>query len=122
MSDKKCHAIREVKKYMDDSGREVLEFVQVFGKDKDPDIVKGAVMIRVGMMSPNGQAMPPQTIRLEFLFDEGTSVKAAFDTFDAVAQSEVDKWKKEQEEHAKAARVVGAKAMPKIIGPDGRPM
>ena len=123
MAEKPCHAIREVKKYVDPDGREVLEFVQVFGKNESNPIVKGAVIVRVGMSAP-GMPMRQQDMRLEFLFEDGVTVKKAFEIFDTIAQGEVDRWKKEQDEKAKDGRIVGARAMPglNLLGPNGRPM
>jgi len=119
--EKKCHNIREIKKYTDDEGRSVLEYVQVFGKDPAPSIIKGEVMIRFNVMGPGGQPMP-QTVRLEFIFPDVTGVKAAFEKFDDVAKAEVEAWKKDQDERMKASRVISAKQMPTLMGPDGKPM
>lgn len=120
MSEKACHAIREVKKYVDPEGREVLEFVQVFGKATEPNLVKGAVMLMIG----GGMNMPPRQMRLEWAFPEGISVKKAFETFDAAATAEVEMFKKQQQEQAKANSVVGAGAgaMSMLLGPNGKPM
>lgn len=116
MSEKACHAIREVKKYVDPEGREVLEFVQVFGKATEPNLVKGAVMLMIG----GGM----NKMRLEWAFPEGISVKKAFETFDAAATAEVEMFKKQQQEQAKANSVVGAGAgaMSMLLGPNGKPM
>ena len=122
MSEKPCHSIREVKKYMDSEGHEVLEFVQVFGKDPAPPLVKGAIMLRVGMVGPGGMQVQPQNIRLEWAFPEGTGVKKAFEIFDESAKAEVERFKKEQDERMKAARIVGAHAMPPILGANGKAM
>lgn len=122
MAEKACHDIRRVDKYVDSQGREVLAFVQVFGKDQEPTLVKGAVMLRVGVTGPGGVPlpMPPQNIRLEWSFPEGTSVKKAFEMFDEVAKVEVERFKADQAEKAKASRVVGARAMPPILGANGK--
>lgn len=116
------HDIREVKRYVDVAGREVIEFIPVFGKDKEAPLVKGVVNIKVGAIAPNGAPMPPQNVRLEFAFDDGTSIKKAFETFDEVANSEVKAWKKEQDERLKASKIVSAHSMPSLVGADGRPM
>lgn len=122
MSDKKCHGIREVKTYMDEAGREVKEFIQVFGKDPEPPIVKGAVMIKIGAMAPNGMPMGAQNVRLEWMFPEGTTIKAAFETFDKVADAELETFKKEHQERMRANRIVPAAGMPPLVGADGKPV
>ena len=122
MAEKACHDIRKVEKYVDSEGREVLEFVQIYGKDKEPPLIKGAAVIRVAPVM-QGRPMPPQSIRIEFNFpDEVTSIKRAFEMFDEVAKAEVNRWQKEQNEKAKASNVVGARAMPglNLLGPDGK--
>ena len=121
MSEKASHAIRKVEKYVDPEGREVLEFVQVFGRSPDPNLVKGAVMLQVSMSGPGGMR-PPKGIRLEFAFPDGTGVKKAFETFDEVAKKEVERFKKDMDDKMKAGRVVPATSMPKIIGADGKPL
>ena len=119
--EKQCHDIREVKHFVDSNGREVMEFVQVFGKTPESPLVKGTVVITVGMISPNGMRMPPQNVRLEWPFPEGTSVKRAFEIFDDHAKAEVKRWEKEQQEKAKAAQIVVARAMPPpLLGADGK--
>lgn len=122
MAEKSSHGIRRVDKYVDPEGREVLEFVQVFGKNPEPSLVKGAVMLQVGMVGPGGMQLPPKSIRLEFAFPDGTGVKKAFEIFDEVANGEVARFKKETDERMKANRVVPAAAMPKIVGADGKPL
>ena len=120
MAEKECHSIREVKRYMDAAGHEVLEFIQVFGKNPEPPLVKGGAIIRVQSVSSAGQRLPPQNIRLEWAYPEGTSVKKAFETFEDAVKVEIEKWQKEQQEQAKAAQVVGARSMPPLLGADGK--
>lgn len=122
MAEKACHGIREVKKFVDEDGREVLEFLPVYGKNKEVPLVKGSVMVRIGMTAPNGMPMPPQTIRLEWAFPDGTTVKKAFELFDKTAEAEVELWKKLQADRAKENRVVRAGAMPALLGSDGKPI
>jgi hypothetical protein len=115
------HGIMEVKTFVDDGGREVKQFTQVFGKEKDPCFYKGRVMVRVQPVSPQGIPMPPQTIPFEFVFPENTvGLKMAFDTFDKVAKTEVDEHAKKMREQQAANRVVPAAAMPALLGPDGK--
>jgi len=122
MAEKECHSIREVKRYMDAEGHEVMEFVQVFGKNPALSIVKGGAIIRVQGIAQNGQRMPPQNIRLEWAYPEGTSVKKAFETYEDAVKVEIEKWQKEQQEQAKAAQIVGARTMPPLLGADGKAM
>jgi hypothetical protein len=117
------HSIREVKTYVDTDGREVIEFIPLFGKEKEAPFLKGRFTIQVGAMAPNGVPMGRQNVRLEFPFDEGVGVKKAFEDFDELAQKEVETWKKEQDERMKASKIIGAHAMPSaLVGADGRPM
>ena len=117
--------IMEVRKFVDHDGREVLQFTQMFGKAKDPDFYKGRVMVRIQPTGPNGP-MPPQMVPFEFLFPEGTGLKKAFDTFDAVAKKEVDEHAKQmREKHEKTekpseSKVIPVRTMPSILGADGK--
>jgi len=126
MAEKACHGIRRVDKYVDPDGREVLAFVQVYGKDDGGEpLVKGAVTVMIGRVAPNGMQMPPQSVRLEWACPYGTSVKKAFEMFDESAKSEVERFKKDLDEKSKANRVVGARAMPPLpglLGANGKPM
>jgi len=117
------HGIMEVKRFVDEQGREVLQFSQMFGKDdtKSEPFYKGRAMVRVQPMAPNGVPLPPQSVPFEFLFPEGTGLKRAFDTFDEVAKREVEEHAKKMKEQAAANRVVGATMMPPILGADGKP-
>jgi hypothetical protein len=120
MADKACHAIREVKKYMDPEGREVLEFVPVFGKNTEASLVKGAVVLALGGIGPGGVQMPARHMRLEWSFPEGTSIKKAFETFDEAAKAEVEVFKKQQEAKAKSENIVRAGALPTLLGANGK--
>ena len=115
------HEIMEVKIYMDPNGREVKEFIQVFGKDKEPNFYKGGAVMRVQGMAPNGSPVV-QDRRFEFAFPKGTGLKRAFETFDEVAKTEMDSYAKMMREQAAASRVVRANAMPPLLGADGKPM
>ena len=121
IAEKQCNDIREVKKYVDSGGREVLEFVQVFGKSPESSLVKGAVHVQIQPVA-NGIPLPPQTIRLEFAFPEGVGVKRAFEMFDGTAKAEVERCKEEQNKRAQANRIVRAAAVPQFMGPDGKPV
>jgi hypothetical protein len=122
MSEKACHGIRKVEKYVDEEGREVFEFVQVFGKSPESNLVKGAVMLALGGIGPGGMQIPVRHMRLEWAFPEGTSIKKAFEIFDVEAEKEVERFKKQQAEQAKANQVVRAGALPTLLGADGKAM
>jgi hypothetical protein len=120
MAEKACHAIREVKRYMDPEGREVLEFVPVFGKTTEASLVKGAVVLALGGIGPGGVQMPARHMRLEWSFPEGTSIKKAFETFDEAAKAEVELFKKQQEAKAKSENIVRTGALPTLLGANGQ--
>lgn len=124
MAEKACHLIRRVDKYVDTAGREVIEFVPVFGKEKEASLLKGVVVVMLGKAGPDGQPLPGsgQNIRLEWAFPDGTSLKKAFETYDEEAKAEVERFSKDRMEKMKASRVVGASAMPKLLGLDGKPL
>ena len=113
--------ICKVTEYVDADGREVNEFEPQFGKDKDPTFYKGAGMMKVQGMTPRGPVM--QDIRFEFIFPTGTTLKKAFESYDEEAEKAVAAWRKQQQEHAAANKVVGAKSIPTgLLGKDGKPM
>jgi hypothetical protein len=114
------HTIMEVKKFVDDQSREVNQFTQVFGKDKDESFYKGKAMVRVQPMNQQGMPMPPQIIPFEFCFPEGITLKKAFDTFDEVCKKEIDEQAKEMKERAAASKVVPASSMPTLLGANGK--
>lgn len=113
--------IMEVKTYVDPEGREVREFIQVFGKDKEANFYKGGAIMRIQGLAPNGMPVV-QNRRFEFLFPQGTSLKRAFETFDQVAKTEMDSYAALMKEEVAKNKVVGARAMPPLLGPDGKPM
>jgi hypothetical protein len=121
------HAIREVRSYVDDKGREVNEFVQAFGRDKAPNFYKGraVVMVRVA-----GQNVPPRHQSFEFDLD-ATSVKRAFEMFDDAAEDNLknmrEQQKKTQEAQKRAMEDQSRITVPggtgkNILGPSGRPL
>jgi len=115
------HKIRKVTVYEDGEGRMVREYIQVFGKDKNPNALDGIATFNVRAQNPmTGQVMT-QTMKLEFEFPLGTGVKKAFELFDEYANRRMEEYKKQQEDKAAAARIVGAKNIP-LMGPDGKPM
>ena len=61
-------------------------------------------------------------MKLEFEFPLGTSLKKAFELFDEFAKKRMDEHQKQQQEAAAAGRVVGAKTIPPLMGPDGKPL
>jgi len=113
------HSIREIRRYVDDKGREVMEFVAVFGKNKEPNFYKGRAVIQVRVQNPQGIPMPPQMQPFEFDI-EATSVRKAFELFDDAAQAELDRMRKE---HQERSRIVAARGVPQsILGSDGKPI
>jgi arginyl-tRNA synthetase len=116
-------SIRQVNYYVDDAGRKVHEFIQMYGKKKDPKFYKGEALIVISHPL-HGQ----QHVRLEFLLEEARSIQEAFRQFDEVAESEKNRWVKEETARAQEAakeergKVVGVKTMPKILGPGGKPV
>ena len=92
---------REVKKYIDDDGREVIELIPI--DDSSGAIVKGAIMLQVSL------AGKTDSIRMEFVFPSGTSISGAFDSFDKVAGFEVEKFRNEQNKRAEEYRLAKAK-------------
>jgi phosphoketolase len=123
MAEKACHDIMRVEKFVDPQGHEVAAFSAVFGKDKDCFVLfKGRVALMRQLVGPNGQVGTSQPMNFEFDFPEGTGLKKAFETFDDVAKAAVEKFTKDQKEFAKANKVVGATAMPKLVGLNGKPL
>lgn len=112
------HAIREVRSYVDDKGREVKEFVQVFGKSKSANFYKGRAVIQVRMAGPGGVPMPPRHQPFEFDI-EATGVKKAFELFDQAAEEELARMREAQKERDRIA-VPGQG--PSILGPGGKPI
>lgn len=116
------HKIREVRLYEDGEGRMVKEYVQVFGKEKKPNAYDGVATFQITAQHPVTGQVVRQTMKLEFEFPLGTSLKAAFELFDELAKKRMEEHKKQQEDAAAASRVVGARAMPPLMGPDGKPL
>jgi len=120
MSEPKRHKIREVKVYDDGEGRIVKEYVQVFGKDKAPNAYDGVASFQVRARNPMTGQVLLQTMKLEFEFPLGTSLKRAYELFDELAGKRFEEYRKQQEDKA---RIVGAKTVPSgLMGPDGKPL
>ena len=119
-------SILEVKRFVDQDGREVHQYKEIIATGNKELFYKGKVPVRINPVGPNGQPGQPQTIPFEFLFPEGTDLKTAFDTFDTTAKQQVDehakKMMEQQKEKKAASKVVPIKSMPSILGADGRPM
>ena len=111
------HSIREVRSYVDNRGREIKEFIQVFGKNKVANFYKGRAVIQVRMSGPRGP-MPPQHQPFEFDI-EATGVKRAFELFDESAEAELSRMREAQKERERIA-VPGAPSS--ILGPGGNPI
>ena len=113
--------IMEVKTYVDPEGREVREFIQVFGKDREPNFYKGGAVMRVQGIAPNGAPVIQQR-RFEFLFPKGTTLKRAFEIFDETAKAEIDAYAKMMREEMAASKIVRATAVPPLVGANGKPL
>jgi len=115
-------SIREVRSFVDDQGREIKEFTQVFGEKRDPKFYKGVARLVIQAPDPR---IPPQDIRLEFLFDDGTTLKQAFATFDERGEKEKNRWVEQQRKMASEAKkqVVGVRGkLSNLFGPSGKPI
>lgn len=113
--------IMEVKIFVDAGGREVREFSQVFGKNKEEPFYKGFAIMVVQARRPDGMPLPPKEQRVEFPFPEGTTLKKAFEDYDVVAKKEMDEYVKALNEKAAEKKIVPASAMPPILGANGKP-
>lgn len=112
------HSIREIRTYVDNKGRNVREFIQVYGKGKEPNFYKGSAVVQVQMQHPQGIPMPPQMRPFEFDIP-ASGVRGAFEAFDEAAQSELKEMKRRQQEQS---RIVTARSIPSLLGGDGKPM
>ena len=127
MSEKKHDpdTIRQLNTYVDDAGRRVNEFVQMYGKKKEPKFFKGEALIVIKAPDPN---IPPQHARIEWLFESARTLQEAFAQFDREAAAEKDRWiehqKKAAVEHAKNKGKSGKIVTlgKKLFGADGRPI
>jgi hypothetical protein len=113
--------IMEVKTFVDAAGREVKEFSQVFGKEKIVPFYKGLAVMVVQARRPDGIPLPPREQRVEFPFPDGTTLKKAFEDYDAIAKKEMDDYIKRLNEKAAANRVVPVSGVAPILGADGKP-
>jgi hypothetical protein len=122
MSEHDRSAVRKLEIFVDDKGREVMQFSPVFGKNKEkiPCVFKGSTTRVITAQTADGRRLPPQQMRFEFHLDV-QSLRKAFEIFDECAEKEIERWKKEQDEKAAASRVVGAR-MGGLMGPDGKPI
>lgn len=111
------HSIREVRTYVDDKGREVKEFVQTFGKNKEPNFYKGRAVIQISVQGPRGVPMPPRNQPFEFDI-EATGVKRAFEMFDEAAEEELTRMR----ERHKDQQRISTPQRGQIFGPGGNPI
>jgi len=111
--------VAEVRQYVSEDGHRVIEFVEMFGSDKGKASYKGIVTLQ--MRSPDPR-MAPQNMPLEFAFEPGTTLKKAFELYDKEAEKAVEAFKKEQKERQDANKIIQAKGMPTMLGPNGKPM
>lgn len=112
------HAIREIRTYVDNKGRNVREFIQVYGKGKEPNFYKGSAVVQVQMQHPQGIPMPPQMRPFEFDIP-ASGVRGAFEAFDRAAQTELQEMQKRQKEQS---RIVAARSVPTLMGANGKPL
>jgi len=118
------HSVRKVTSYIDDGGREVREFEQVFGRDKEDNSYVGVALVMMRGVHPmTGQPMQKHDA-VEFNIPEATSVKKAFEMFDDLAQAEINNRQEAAQAAANAQRskIVPAKTAPTLLGSDGKPM
>lgn len=109
------HAIREIRTYVDDKGREVKEFVQVFGKNKEPNFYKGRAVIQINAQTPQGVSLPPRHEPFEFDI-EAVALKKAFELFDEAAEAELARIK----ERRKDQKRISVPQRGSIVGPGGK--
>lgn len=114
------HEIMEVKSFVDAKGREVRQFTQMYGKNKDASFYKGVAMAVIRQQNPMGINAPPMTRPFEFVMPEATGLKKAFEIFDVEAKKALNEIQKMENERMAANKVVPAGAMPTILGPTGK--
>lgn len=119
MSDKE-NAWAEQHTFRDKDGREVNMFEIVEGPERGKQVFKGKVLLTM-RVSPDPR-VPPQKVPFEFDFPEGKSFTWVRKHFDEEAQKAVTQFEKDQKEaQAEAAKkIVTAKDMPGLLGPNGR--
>jgi len=100
---------RRVELYVDQNGRQIKAFETV-PRDKKRVFYRG-----VGNMLAQSPGAPPQRVSFEFGFPDGIELEKAFETFDVEAAMAVDKFRQEQ-----AKKIVPAKAVPNLLGPNGQ--
>ena len=119
MAENQGHDVRRVDRYVDSNGREVLEFVQVFGKSKEASLVKGAMTLKINVMTPMGPQ--PQMQRHEWPFPDGTGVKKAFEKWDEAANAELEMIKKDNADKAKEqTKKIVTPLSGRLVGLDGK--
>jgi hypothetical protein len=120
MSDKGRREVAEMRTFKDGENREVIGFYSVLpekaGGSKPRPVFRGVAT--VVMKTPDGkQAGAP--IRFEFPFKNGVTLEDAFDMFDGEFEKA---WGEHQKKMAERGRIVAARMMPKLMGPDGKPV
>ena len=113
------HSILEVRKYVDDQGRQVNEFIQVFGKSKKPNFYKGRAVMQVRVSGPGGVPMPPRNQAFEFDI-EAMALKKAFELFDDAAAAALEDMRKQAQDQNRIMAARG-EGMP-LVGANGQPL
>lgn len=116
MSEKPEYSIRKMTEYIDESGRCVKCLEQVFGKNKEPDILIGVCRVKMKMKNPMGMPVMNTQV-IDFQFPEGTGVKKAFETFDSEADKAVKEYTKNVQEAQKKAQENAAEGK-RILTPE----
>lgn len=125
--DKDIHGIMEIKTFVDEKGREVTQFTPFYRTGTDPEPLpkyRGTARLVIKRLHPVTKQEMIQERDLTFVYPEGTNLKQAFKIFDELADAEVKRWQSEQQrlaaEEAAKNKIQTARAMPTIVGPNGR--
>ena len=124
MKEHDSHSIRKVTAYVDGGGREIREFEQIFGKNKEENSYVGVALVVMKAQHPvTGQTVSKHDA-VEFPIEGVTSIKKAFEVFDAEAKKEIELRQKQAQDAQKEKNLI---AMPGgkgkgILGADGAPV
>jgi len=124
MKEHNRQSIMKVTSYVDDGGREVREFEQCFGKDKEPNSYVGVALVVMQAIHPVTGAPVRKHEALEFPIDDVTSIKKAFEKFDDAAQVDINKRQEAaKKQAADQSRIItpGGKPALSLLGADGKP-
>ena len=115
---KKDRGICEVKTFVDIENRRVQEFIPA--SDEHKPFYRGLAMAMMKLSDPR---IPPQQIPVEFEYPEGTTLEKAFEKYDKMTETEIQRIQVEQQALARdrAKQVVPSSGV-SIIGTDGKPL